>query len=51
MALAAEKDDAVAQHGMANRGHYLGRQIARQPYTLDFGTDRRRDRANIGGRI
>ena len=47
MALAAEKDDAMAQQGIADRGHRLGRQIAGQPYTMDFRTDRRRDRADI----
>jgi len=51
MALAAEKDDAMAHQGMANRGHRLGRQIAGQPYTVDFRTDRGRDRANIEGRV
>src|SRR5882757_2694558 len=40
MALAAEKDDPMAQQGIANCGHRLGLQIAGQPYTMDFCTDR-----------
>ena len=31
MALPAEKDDAMAQQGIADRGHRLGRQFAGQP--------------------
>jgi hypothetical protein len=49
MALTAEKDDAMAQQGIANRVHRLGRQIAGQSYTMNFRTDRRRDGANIEG--
>ena len=49
MALAAEEDDAMAQQGIANRGHYFGRQIAGEPYTMDLRTDRRRDRVHIEG--
>jgi hypothetical protein len=48
MALAAEKYDAIAQQGIADRGHRRGRQIAGQHYTMDFRTDRRRDRADVG---
>jgi hypothetical protein len=34
MALAAQKDDAMAQQGLADRGHRLGRQIdKRTPWT------------------
>jgi hypothetical protein len=51
MALAAEKDDAMAQQGIANRGNRLGRQIPGQSYTVDFRTDRGRHRAHIEGRI
>jgi hypothetical protein len=51
MALAAEKYDAMTQQGIADRGHRRGRQIAGQPYTIDFRTDRRRDRANIEGGV
>src|SRR6266852_6835466 len=36
MALAAEEDDAMAQQRIANGGHRHGRQIAGQPYTVDF---------------
>jgi hypothetical protein len=47
MVLAAEKDDSMAQQGIADRGHRLGRQFAGQLYTMDLCTDRRRDRAHI----
>ncbi len=47
MALAAEEDDAMAQQGIADRGHRRGRQIAGQPYAMDLSADRRRDRANV----
>jgi hypothetical protein len=47
MALAAEKHDAMAQQGIANGINRLDRQIAGQPYTMDFSTDRRRDQANV----
>ncbi len=49
MALAAEKHDQMAQQGIADRRHCLGRQVAGQPYTVDFGANRRRDRANVEG--
>jgi hypothetical protein len=51
MALSAEEDDPMAQQGIADRRHRLGRQIARQPYTMDFCTDCRRDRAHIEGHV
>jgi hypothetical protein len=47
MALAAEKQNAMAQQGVANGINRLDRQIAGEPYTLDFSTDCWRDRANI----
>jgi hypothetical protein len=51
MALAVEEDDAMAQQSIADCGHRRGRQIAGQPYTMDFCTDCRRDLANIEGRL
>ena len=46
MALAAEKDDAMAQQGIANCGHRRGWQIAGQPYTMDLCADRWRNWAD-----
>jgi hypothetical protein len=46
MALAAEKDDPMAQQRIADHGHRLGRQIARQPYTIG---DQMRRRDFIAG--
>lgn len=51
MALAAEKDDPMAQQGIPDRGHGRGRQIAGQLYTMDLCTDRWRDLAHIEGGI
>src|SRR5262249_33033602 len=51
MALAAEKHDTMAQQGIADRSYRLGRQIAGQPYTMDFRPDRWRDRADIEGDV
>jgi hypothetical protein len=51
MALVSEKDDPMAQQRIADRGRRRGRQIAGQPHTMDFRTDRRRDRANIEGGV
>jgi hypothetical protein len=51
MALAPEKDNAMAQQGVSNCGHPRSRQIARQSHTMDFGTDCRRDWADIEARV
>jgi hypothetical protein len=51
VALAAEKHDAMTQQGIADRGHRRSRQIAAQPYTMDFRTDRRRDRTDNQGAV
>jgi hypothetical protein len=51
MALSAEKDDAMAQKSIADRGHRCNGQIAPPPHTTDFRTNRRRDQLHIQGSI
>jgi hypothetical protein len=41
----------MVKQGIADRIYRLGWQFAGQPYTVDFRTDRGRDRPHIEGRI